>query len=531
MKKKINNILTFFFSLLFIIVLLTPSYIGDGGAFIKLSSYDEWALLPEEKQMGIINYNNGKQDLMIVINIKASEIFDGESAAWLFPVPSNPENVNIDLLDEIPELGGKNIIDIAKDYNSDSFSWMYFSQLHIMPFGLISSSIFTSGDAHTTDLGFAAMPLGEGGGYDERVTIHQHIEEMGLTTELVSTIDTEVFNEYLLDKNINFSNDSLSILDEYVGSEYSFVVTWISDIDQFLIDADPQYGGSHFYNEAFYALGVWINFPTDKIYYPMKLTSVYKEKKIPILLHILNYITYNSNLIPDEDIKIDYYYDEECNVDSLNLTNFFKGFNKENRYDFYGFSDGYSIKNVKYTEITIETESNNLNDDLWLSNQVPEEIQKYDIILTYHFLLAFIIFIFCSCLCSLLSGIITIKRKIDVSYKKLFLLGLGNIASFVGFVLVLHTFLINKEKKINYNLLTFAGIIGFFYLLLFIFKGAIFGDLLINVFVSSIFFGLGLAFFIVFLVKDKRFRLYGLFFSILFFISIFIFQYGFSRII
>ena len=190
MTKRISKLFSFFFLLFFIIILLSPSYIGDGGAFIKLSSYDEWALLSEEKQMGIINYNDGKQDLMIVINIKDSELHHGESAAWLFPIPSNPENININLLDEIPELGGKNIIDMAKDYNSDSFSWMYFSQLHIMPFGLISSSIFTSGDAHTTDLGFAAMPLGEGGGYDERVTIHQHIEEMGLTTELVSTIDT-----------------------------------------------------------------------------------------------------------------------------------------------------------------------------------------------------------------------------------------------------------------------------------------------------------------------------------------------------
>ena len=529
MTKRISKLFSFFFLLFFIIILLSPSYIGDGGAFIKLSSYDEWALLSEEKQMGIINYNDGKQDLMIVINIKDSELHHGESAAWLFPIPSNPENININLLDEIPELGGKNIIDMAKDYNSDSFSWMYFSQLHIMHFGLISSIIFSSGNAHTTDLRYVAMPLGGSGGYDERVTIHQHIEEMGLTTELVSTIDTDAFNKYLIDKNLNLTEDSLLVLDEYVGNEYSFVVTWISNITQFLIENYKEH--SYHYDDSFYSIGVWINFPTDKLYYPMKLTSVYKEQKIPILLQILNYITCDSDFIPYEDIEIDYYYDEECDVNSLNLTKFFKGFNKEKRYDLYGFFDSYLIKNIKYTEITIETESNNFIDDLWFSNKAPEVVQKYDSIITYHFLLGFIIFIICSCLASLLSGIITIKRKIDISYSKLFFLGLGNITSFVGFILILNAFSINKNKKVDYNFLIPASIIGFFYILLFFFKGAIFGDLLISILVSFVFFGLGLAFFICFLVKDKKLRLYGLFFSIFFFLLVFIFQIILARLI
>lgn len=300
MKRRISKIITFFFLLFLIIILLFPSSLGDGGMFIKHSSYETWMSLPEEKQMGLINYHDGKQDLIIVINIKQSELYEGESAAWLFPIPSNPENVNIDLLDSIPSLGGKNIIDEAKDYNSDSFSWMYFSQLHITPVGLVLSSIYSSGDAHTTNLGFAAMSTGTDGGSDERTTIHQHIEEMGLTTELVSTIDTDSFNNYLKSKDLNLTDDSLPIIDEYVGSEYSFVFTWISNITQFMNDVELQYSRINYYDdyEPFYTLGVWINFPTNKIYYPMKLTSIYKEEKIPILLQILNYVTLTSEFIP-----------------------------------------------------------------------------------------------------------------------------------------------------------------------------------------------------------------------------------------
>jgi hypothetical protein len=65
------------------------------------------------------------------------------------------------------------------------------------------------------------------------VTVYESIEKIGLTTELVSAVNGSSLTEYITSKGLNLPESSKSILDEYTGKEYSFVISWISDIEKF----------------------------------------------------------------------------------------------------------------------------------------------------------------------------------------------------------------------------------------------------------------------------------------------------------
>lgn len=67
----------------------------------------------------------------------------------------------------------------------------------------------------------------------EEITVHGHIEEMGLTTELITTKDVDALSNYLVNKGLNLPSKSKDIINEYIGKKYSFVVSWISDIEKF----------------------------------------------------------------------------------------------------------------------------------------------------------------------------------------------------------------------------------------------------------------------------------------------------------
>jgi hypothetical protein len=53
----------------------------------------------------------------------------------------------------------------------------------------------------------------------------EHIEKMGLTTELIGTKEGNALYIYLTGKGLDLPSDSKAILDEYVGKDYSFVVS------------------------------------------------------------------------------------------------------------------------------------------------------------------------------------------------------------------------------------------------------------------------------------------------------------------
>ena len=520
----------------FLAAVIAPSSYADGGMYIKpreSESIEYWITIPEEKQIGIINFEDSFQKMILIISIKEYEL-EGESAVWLFPVPGDPGKAYIDILDEIPHLSGKHIKDKVKDSMAFANMFIYFSQVHSIPLGLSLSEFFDSNNEFTNDL-FSGAPAAEGGFGDDdgdRLTIYEHIEEMGLTTELIGTDDSGVFNEYLVEKDLNLTEKSLSIIDEYLGSEYSFVVSWISNITEFKKTVTPQYGDIYrrgYSEEEFYVIGISIGFPTDEIFYPLKLTSVYEEVEIPILIQIIDYVTVTRpENIDENEFKIDYYIDDSYHISS-----------NSGLIDFFSeqYSNSNEISNLKYTEITINTRSDKFTEDLWIKDEVPNEISNYNLIISYGWIFFIPIFILTSCLSSLIAGLI-IFNKNKPSMKKLFLLGLLNFGSVFSFGFFSHRLIYKKNyiklknqffeqsiSKTNWTVIVILSTTGYAFITFFSGAMMVFYNDLVCV-LSLILITPCIVIFLTlnYIVKNIDFKAFVLYFSFLFLLFNFITQ-------
>jgi len=468
---------------------LCPVISGDGGFFIP--TVDRWMSAPEEKQMGVIEYKNGIQDLTIAIDVKNSSL-QADEAFWIFPVPAAPEKISIDIQKNISFLRGKDVDTVAKGYLSDSFLLTFcLSQPYLSPFLVVY--FYISG---------AIAP----GGIED-VTVYQHLEKMGLTTELVGTNSSDALTQYLSQKDIRLTNDTIAILNDYIGKDCSFVVSWISDVQEFRKNALIQdHSYYYMYGEPFFMLGITIRFPTNRMYYPLKLTSIYGEKEIPIYLQIHGYVT---PLSLQDNVEVHYAIDG----------------------------------NIRYTEITLRSKAEDLTQDLWIENTAPSKAIISGFITENIILVACIIFIFCSCLASVLAGIIIFQKQ-QPSLAKFAILGLCNFMSVIGFFIASFLLKIDQtfvklprgkkivdEKKANaLSSMTWFGIvIGIFFILALFSSGVFFyllmmlGEILFFFFFICPIIGI-IALFVYGRRKDNQKNAFVVLFSIFFIVLMIVIQ-------
>jgi len=205
--KKIFSFIT--------IVLLFPSFIPTASAdgFIHVYDRDMWRLFNEEQQFCAINYQDGLQHMILTVD--TGEELTGDKAVWIFPGPAKPDKTVINIVKGFPRLTGYDIEERVDDSISVVFMAMRATQIYTFPLLMYTMKRF--------------VEVGEGIG----VTVHESIEKMGIATELVSAEDGSSLANYITSKGLTLPETSKSVLDEYIGEEYSFVISWISDIEQF----------------------------------------------------------------------------------------------------------------------------------------------------------------------------------------------------------------------------------------------------------------------------------------------------------
>ncbi|RLI87773.1 MAG: hypothetical protein DRO76_01810, partial [Candidatus Altiarchaeales archaeon] len=333
----------------------------------------------------------------------------GEKAVWIFPVPAKPDKTVIDIIKGFPRLlWGYDVKEKTDDAVSIAFSVMRMSQVYTFPFMLFSR--------------YTSMGIG----IEEGITIYEHIEKMGLTTELVTAEDGSAFYNYLTNKDLDLPSGLKSILEDYIGKEYSFVVSWISDVEKFKQESAIR----DRYGRLINVVGVSISFPTDEIYFPLKPTSVYGSQKIPILIYVMDHVTPKLYLEIKNYVQVNYFIDKYYYVPK-ELSPFFNG-KKE-------------IENLNYTKIKIDAPSRYLTEDLWIKDSAPADVVLADFIKRSVWLWGIIFFILSSCLASMFAGVIAF-RKDQPSKKKFALFGLWNFLTLIGFWIA-SLFLRTKKLK------------------------------------------------------------------------------------
>jgi hypothetical protein len=435
-KNKKNRIIPLFLIIIICLILISPSVFSDGGAYIRRPSIDSWITLDQEKQIGIINYDEGYEKLILVISVRNSSL-EGDKAVWIFPVPSDPDNVNINIIENIPQLAGDSVKEIAHDSINDPFWLTYLSQPYLAPFVLLF--IYVGGML--------------GGGSPSDYNIYESIQKSGLTTEKVGAKNSSAFQDYISSNDLFLYDDANSIIDEYIQEEYCFIVSWISDVEEFKNDTisntyyhdyRSRYNPETGEYDPICSIGVSIDFPSEEIYYPLKLTSVYGKQRIPILLQIIDFVKplkypnfKNSGYMEIEYFRDDYWISDE-------LVPFFSEQIEKKNIQFDWIDDVYKIDNLGYTEIKINSESEDFTDDFWLEDSKPGELYITEFVADFGIFILIFLYAIGSMFISLISALI-VFRKQTPDLKKFSLLGLSNFGGLLGLIAASYSLNIDKN--------------------------------------------------------------------------------------
>ncbi len=384
---------------------------GDGVVSVHIpDAYERWGLAKEHTQFGLVNLENGLEQLIVAIKIDAYELTLGDRAVWLFPVPSAPLDISIEMLSEAPVLQGERLSKLVENSLGTDLLMVCSSQIYPLVFALP----FLFGTAGTYSL---TPKTGHG---DNETEVYDHMEKFGMTTEVIGTESSSSLDEYLQGKNLSLSAVAAPAIETYIGENCSFVLSWISDTEQFIGNNTPVMGSDGHY---FFSIGVWISFPSEKVFYPLRLTSVYGEEAPPMLLQVVDFASKGWGAhTHNYHAEMDCYVTRSTRVNA-SLAGFFNAWPPE--------SQSLSLNNVRFTEIMLTTSADGLADDLWLDSSPPARASLGLFIIDHSWVLALLIFVMSSMLASLLAGMICFRRR-HPAKTKFALLGLFNFLTIIG---------------------------------------------------------------------------------------------------
>lgn len=264
--------------LIIILFITSPLVINADGGVIRPLPDGDWVWVEENSQQAFINYEEETEKLIIAVNIEesSSDVF------WIIPIPSKPENIEIDITSKLPVFFGDEVMSKAKINFSENLRNSYlaslFGQIWTFPFTVMFVSL---GGAR----GGASYEMIPG----DMVSIETHIEKAGMIAEVITARDGRAIYDYFSKKSFDIKEGSIKELDAYIEKDYSFVVSWITN------------------EEIRGQRGIFIEFPISKIYYPLILTSVYGELEIPITIRVLGHV--KPEIFPEikDYTKVDYF--------------------------------------------------------------------------------------------------------------------------------------------------------------------------------------------------------------------------------
>lgn len=400
--KKIISIL------LLITFLVFPILALANGLVFKFDPYlDDVDFMDIDHQQVFINYQNGIQRMILSIGIEEGL----EDAVWIFPVPANPDRVVIDIVTELPRLEGREINNWAESELEDTQEFLLNTQIY--PF-FIAGILEPTKDPFLREItapGIEMEMLPPG------VIVHERLVKEGITTEIITTETAQALYQYLWDKGLNIEKGAIPILDHYIGKEFTFVISWITEREQLRGDR-----------------GVFVTFPTEKIFYPLIPTSVYGSEVVPMTIRVIGFVS------PEifGDIKhyteVEYLIDERFRI-IPELKNFFRG------------KDSSTIEYLKYTKIEITAPSKMLTDDLLMTDRAPLGTIYPAFVVKHPVVNTIFLLILISIITGLIAGVIIFKEvRSKRGLIKFGLLGIANCFSIIG--LIFATAFV-KTKKIK----------------------------------------------------------------------------------
>jgi hypothetical protein len=242
-----------------------------------------------------------------------------------------------------------------------------------------------------------------------------------MTTEVIGTESSTLLDEYLQGKDLSLPAIAAPAIETYIGENFSFVLSWISDTGQFASNNAAHRGDD---GGLYYSLGVWISFPSEKVFYPLRLTSVYGEDAPPMLLQVVGFVSQGWGAHSHNfHARTECYVARSTAVDER-LAGFFNAHPPQS-------GASLVLGNLRFTEMMLTTSANGLSDDLRLDASPPARADMALFIIDHSWVFALLTFIMSSMLASLLAGMICFRRR-HPAKTKFALLGLFNFLTIIG---------------------------------------------------------------------------------------------------
>jgi hypothetical protein len=504
--KKLSTLSIFFLITLLTVFSFIPKSVFADGMMIKPDPFsDRWDYSDESNQQAFINYDNGLQKMIISVGLGENS---SKGVVWLFPVPSDPNKVAIDVVKSLPKLSGEEISKKAKSDLDDTSKFLQITQVYTIPFVLFSQTRSRAGAPSLGGSSFA-NPLEIGKDTELDVVVYEHIDKEGISSEIITAKTATGLYDYLKSKGLKIESGSIPVLDNYIGKEYSFVASWISSPEKIISTQDikdnlylyfssqsrypkffelvnslkqkypefnqalnpteylkSQQGGTVLqeltqaiqddpsiitdaYNRNQTNLsnqrGVFVTFPTKDIYFPLLPTSVYGSKTVPATIRIIGYVSPKVFQDIKNYTKTEYHIDNYVSF-TEDLKNFYSGRNK----------------NIKYTKIEISAPSKFLTDDLWISKHSPIKTHYSSFVAAHPLISAIILLILSSIITGILAGrIVFIELRRNII--KLGLIGLSNCLSIFGLLITIMFVGTKKRNEAADTLLTEIKQKGYFW--------------------------------------------------------------------
>lgn len=319
----------------------------------------------ENSQFAVINYENGIEKMMI----KMTTMMPERGVYWLLPIPASPEELKMDIAMKLPILRGKELTSWGRDIIKRARMFAYGGQIYPLPF--IALYYFLPGGRYTGH-SFVHMPGGPSpGAIPPRMVVHEHIEEGGMVAEKITAREPGALYQYLKGKGLNITRGSIPVLDYYIGKDYTFIVAWLAQTS----------------TQSDRAQGLYLKFPTDKIYYPLYPTSVYGDESISVDIYLIGFRQPTAESVKSLGINPEYCLGNLQFHNSL-PADFFQG----------------DRENVKFTNIYFEKEARSFASDLWISPHPPFKALYSYFFVRYHIFILLCIYIVSSLLSALLIG-------------------------------------------------------------------------------------------------------------------------------
>jgi len=445
--------------ILLLTLTLIPSQVLADGMIIE-PYRDHWRPIDEDSQLAAINYQHGLEKMIISVNFNMRGI---NEAVWIFPVSALPSNVAIDVVDQFPRLYGYDVVEKTKVDIDTIMKTARSTQIYPL-FLEPSRGVPIIYDLYRSVGGKLAEEAAP-----SEVVVHEHLEKHGMTTEIITASSGTALYDYLQDKGLNIQKGSIPVLDSYIGKDFTFVVSWVtppteedkiyctdeqrnasicytlydpvcgSDDDTYSNDCvacrNPKVEwythGVCEYRRYFRQPGIFISFPTDKIYYPLVPTSAYGSKVIPITVYVLDHVTPEFPTTIKPYTRVNYYIQDQLYIEGL--------------VNFFG---DMSMQDVKYTKIEIESPSKLFSEDLFMALCAPAKVVYanwlYGFTENNSFMFTFSLIVLISIISGAIAGKLTFNKPI-----KFAMLGLSNIFTIIGIGIAIA---LTRTKKLDKDL-------------------------------------------------------------------------------